>query len=187
MRDLDRTIENLLAGLRDAEPPTGMHHRILDAMVAGQGTDYRSRRLLHPAVAMSLACTLAITIWVQHHRHLPANLRSYTTNVDVPRTKPPQTVTDRTPSEPRRTTSRALLKPTHASEVSYAQENPGFPAPALPLTEQEKLLLHLAHRNDAQDMNLLNPNVQAQQSAKATQQFQQFFGMDSNEMRSESE
>jgi hypothetical protein len=57
----------------------------------------------------------------------------------------------------------------------------------LPLTPQEKLLLRLAHRNDAQDMNLLNPNVQAQQSAKATQQFQQFFGMDSNEMRSESE
>jgi hypothetical protein len=36
-------------------------------------------------------------------------------------------------------------------------------------------------------MTLLNRDVQAQQSAKATQQFQQFFGMDSNEMRSESE
>jgi hypothetical protein len=57
----------------------------------------------------------------------------------------------------------------------------------LPLTEQEKLLLHLAHRNDAQDMNLLNPDVQAQQSAKATQQFQQFFGMNADQMRSESE
>jgi hypothetical protein len=57
----------------------------------------------------------------------------------------------------------------------------------LPLTEPEKLLLRIAHRNDAQDLNLLNPNLQAQQSAKATQQFQQFFGIDSNEMRSESE
>jgi hypothetical protein len=57
----------------------------------------------------------------------------------------------------------------------------------LPLTGQEKLLLRLAHRNDAQDMTLLNRDVQAQQSAKATQQFQQFFGMDTNEMRSESE
>jgi hypothetical protein len=55
------------------------------------------------------------------------------------------------------------------------------------LTEQEKLLLRLAHRNDAPDMNLLNRDVQAQQSAKATQQFQQFFGMDDNQMRSESE
>jgi len=57
----------------------------------------------------------------------------------------------------------------------------------LPLTGQEKLLLRLAHRNDAQDMNLLNPDVQAEESAKATQQFQQFFGMDAHETRSESE
>jgi len=187
MKDPDRTIENLLAGLRDAEPPPGMHRRIVDAMLAGRATVYSSRPRLQPAIAISLACALAITIWIQHHRHIPANLRSYTTNVDVPRTKPPQTAADRTPRELRRSTSRALLKPTHASEVSYEEESPGFPAPALPLTEQERLLLRLAHRNDAQDMNLLNPNVQAQQSAKATQQFQQFFGMDTNEMRSESE
>jgi hypothetical protein len=67
------------------------------------------------------------------------------------------------------------------------KESPGFPAPPLPLTEQEKQLLRLVHHNDAHDMTLLNRDVQAQQSAKATQQFQQFFGMDSNEMRSESE
>ena len=184
MKDPDRTIENLLAGLRDAEPPPGMHHRILDATIAAPATVNRSRRLFRPAIAVSLACTLVITIWVQHHRHLPASLRSYTTNVEAPRMKPPQTAADRTP---RRTTSRVLLRPTHANEVSYAKESPGFPAPPLPLTEQEKLLLRIAHRNDAHDMNLLNPVAQAQQSAKTTQQFQEFFGIDSNEMRSESE
>jgi hypothetical protein len=178
MKDPDRTIENLLAGLRDAEPPPGMHHRILDAMVARRATTHSPRRLLHPAIAMSLACALALTIWVQHHRHIPTNLRSYTTNVDAPRTKPPQMVANTTPREPRRSTSRVLLRST---------QTPGFPAPPLPLTQQEKLLLRLAHRNDAQDMTLLNPNVQARQSAKATQQFQQFFGMNANEMRSESE
>jgi hypothetical protein len=178
MRDPDRTIENLLAGLRNAEPPPGMHHRILDAMAARRATTRNPRRLLHPAIAMSLACALAITIWVQHHRHIPANLKSYTTNVDAPRTKPPRTVVHRTPREPRRSTLTVMLRPT---------QTPGFPAPPLPLTQQEKLLLRLAHRTDAPDMNLLNPNVQAQQSAKATQQFQQFFGMDNDQMRSESE
>jgi hypothetical protein len=178
MKDPDRTIENLLAGLRDSEPPPGMHHRILDAIVAGRATTYSSRRLLHSAIAMSLTCAFAITIWVHHHRHIPAPLRDYTTNVDVPRTKPPQTVAHRTPREPRRSTSTIMLRPT---------QTPGFLAPPLPLTEQEKLLLRLAHRNDARDMNLLNPNVQAQQAAKATQQFQQFFGIDNDQMRSESE
>jgi hypothetical protein len=178
MKDPDRTIENLLAGLRDAEPSPGMHHCIFDAMVAGRATTHSSRRLLHPAIVVSLACALAITIWVQHQRHIPTNLRSYTTNVAAPRTKPPHTVAESTPREARRSTSRVLLRPT---------QTPGFPAPPLPLTQQEKLLLRLAHRNDALDMTLLNPNVQAQQSAKATQQFQQFFGMNADQMRSESE
>jgi hypothetical protein len=178
MKDLDRTIENLLAGLRDAEPPSGMHHRILDAMVARRPTAYGSRWLLHSAVAMSLACALAITIWVPRHRRIPTNPSSYTTNVDAPRTKPPQPVAGIKPREPQRSTSRVLLRPT---------QTPGFPAPPLPLTEQEKLLLRLAHRNDAPEMNLLNPVAQAQQSAKATQQFQQFFAMDTDQMRSESE
>ena len=178
MKDPDRTIENLLAGLRDAEPPPGMHHRILDAMVACRVTTHSPRRLLHPAIAIPLACGLAITIWVRPHRDTPANLGGYTTNADGPRTKPPQTVAGRAPREPRRSASRVLLRPT---------KTPGFPAPPLPLTEQEKLLLRLAHRNDAQDMNLLNPDVQAQQSAKATQQFQQFFGMNADQMRSENE
>ena len=133
MKDPDRTIENLLAGLRDAEPPPGMHHRILDAMVARRATAYRSRRLLHPAIAMSLACALAITIWVQHHRHIPANLRSYTTNVDAPRTKPAQTVAIKTPREPRRSASRVLLRPTHASEVSYAEADPRLPCSTIAL------------------------------------------------------
>jgi HAMP domain-containing protein len=178
MKDLDQTIEKLLAGLRDAEPPPGMHHRILDAMVAPRATAYRSRRLLHSAVAVWLACALAITIWVTHHQNITTNLRRDTTNVDAPPTKPPQTVAGVTPHEPRKSTSRALLRTT---------QTPGFPAPPLPLTEQEKLLLRLAHRNDAQDMNLLNPDAQAQQSAQATQQFQQFFEMNDNQMRSESE
>ncbi|MEA3005047.1 MAG: hypothetical protein QOI94_316 [Acidobacteriaceae bacterium] len=178
MKDPDRTIESLLAGLRDAEPPPGMHHRILDAMIARRATTHSPRRLLLLAVALSLSCALAITIWVQHHRHMPANLRSYTATVYAPRTKPSRMVAGITPREPRRSTSRVLLRPT---------QTPGFPAPPLPMTEQEKLLLGLAHRNDAQDMNLLNPVAQAQQSAKATQQFQQFFGMDTEQMRSESE
>src|ERR1700730_8960449 len=108
MKDPDRTIQNLLAGLRDAEPSPGMHHRILDAMAAGPATAYRSRPRLQPAIAISMACALAISIWVQPHRHIPGNLRSYTTSVEARRTKPPQTAADRTPREPRRTTSRAL-------------------------------------------------------------------------------
>jgi hypothetical protein len=178
MKDADRTIESLLAGLRDAEPPPGMHHRILDAMPARRATAYQSRRLLPSAIALSLASALAIMFWVPHHRRIPTNPRRYTANVDAPPTKPRQMVAKITPREPRRSISRVSLRPARPT---------GFPAPPLPLTGQEKLLLRLAHRNDAQDMNLLNPQAQAQLSAKTTKQFQQFFGMDNDQMRSESE
>ena len=199
MKDPDRTIEHLLAGLRDAEPPPGMHHRILDAMVARQATAHSSRWLLHPALATSLACALAITMsltgWTHHRRPTPANLSSHTTNVDAQQTKAQQTAAHKTPNELLalstrwRTASRVSLRPTQPREYSDQEEarTAGFPAPPLPLTGQEKLLLRLAHRNDAQDMNLLNPDVQAEESAKAIQQFQQFFGMDAHETRSESE
>ena len=62
-----------------------------------------------------------------------------------------------------------------------------FPAPPLPLTEQERLLLRLAHRGDSDDMAILNPDVRAAQTAKATEQFQQFFDINATEMRSQSE
>jgi hypothetical protein len=63
----------------------------------------------------------------------------------------------------------------------------GFPAPPLPLTEQERMLLRVARRDDAKNKALLNPDLQAAQSAKNTEQFQRFFEIDAKEMRSESE
>jgi hypothetical protein len=57
----------------------------------------------------------------------------------------------------------------------------------LPLTEQERLLLRLAHRDDVQSVAILNPDLQAAASAEAAEQFQQFFGIEAKEMRNKSE
>ena len=78
MRDADRTIERLLAGLRDAEPPGGMERRILEALdgmgareVAASASLWR--RPLRPAIAMLLACTviLMVAFTVQQRKHVP--------------------------------------------------------------------------------------------------------------------
>ena len=55
MRDADRTIERLLAGLRDAEPPAAMEPRILEALDDGGSRGGSLRVALAPAVA-SGAC-----------------------------------------------------------------------------------------------------------------------------------
>jgi hypothetical protein len=76
---------------------------------------------------------------------------------------------------------------THTVPAVRETQEASFPPPPLPLTEQERLLLRLAHRGDAQNMALLNPDVRAEQTAKATEQFQQFFAINAEEMRSQSE
>jgi hypothetical protein len=49
------------------------------------------------------------------------------------------------------------------------------------------LLLRLAHRRNPEDTAILNPAVQAAQSTKANEQFQQFFRMNATEMRNQIE
>ena len=50
-----------------------------------------------------------------------------------------------------------------------------FPAPPLPLTGQEKLLLRLAHRNDPEALGALTPEKRAAEQAQDTIAFQDFF------------
>jgi hypothetical protein len=198
MRDADETIQRLLAGLRDAEPSAGMQRRILEAMEAREAAAaaplwrrLRSSWRLHPA-AMSLASgvvatgALIVAIAVHQHWSVPADTRSHV-NTAVGRTTQPEAVAQKAPIMPRRLASRgSLRRPGEVSAVPQTQAA-SFPAPPLPLTEQERLLLRLAHRRDPEDTAILNPAVQAAQSAKATEQFQQFFTIDATQMRSQIE
>ncbi len=206
MRDAERTIERLLAGLRDAEPPGGMEHRILEALdgmgareVAASASLWRRR--LRPVLAMLLACAviLMVAFRFQQRKHVPGQAL-------VP-LKP----TEGLNGAPNIVSSlRVGQKPQHAAGDQRVQSNgaavrhsppkrsqdapavgetqtASFPAPPLPLTEQERLLLRLGHRGDAGATTILNPDVRAAQTAKATEQFQQFFAINATEMRSQSE
>lgn len=189
MKDADGTIERLLAGLRDAEPPGGMERRILEAL-GGMETRKMaaSASLWLPAMALLLACAviLVAAIMVRQPRHAPADL-GHTTSADVRPATRPELVTQKAATGPRRTTSRVVLRRPHEVPAAKETEAASFPAPPLPLTEQERMLLRLAHRGDAENMTMLNPDVRAAQTAKATEQFQQFFEINAQEMRSQSE
>jgi hypothetical protein len=197
MRDADGTIEKLLAGLRDAEPPTGIERRILNALEGMEAREAPTlaslwRRpvwpwWLRPAWAMPLACAVMLIVAVtgHQHRHAPLVVRSPSPGSDVHEAA----VAQRPTIMPRRMDARVPVRRprTHAVPAVGETQEASFPAPPLPLTEQERLLLRLAHRGDAENMALLNPDVQAQQIAKATEQFQQFFAINAAEMRRQSE
>lgn len=53
---------------------------------------------------------------------------------------------------------------------------PSFPAPPMPLTQQERLLLRIARKVDPVEMAMLDPKVRALQDAEEKAEFQRFFG-----------
>ena len=188
MKNAGETIERVLSGLRVAEPPTGMHRRIHDAMqtheVVGSTASLSWRvwnwRAAVAAGVLAMAALWIVTITVPRHPpeviHLSANRsanRSASRSAGV--------VARQASTPPLAPTRTAIRKPAaHIQPVSY-------PAPPLPLTEQERLLLHLAHSRDANNMAVLNPEMRSAQTAKATIDFQHFFDIDPKEMRSQLE
>jgi hypothetical protein len=211
MRDAERTIERLLAGLRDAEPPGGMEHRILEALDGSRGVAASFslwRRPLRPVLAMLFACAviLMVAFTVQQRKHVPGQslvpLKPHGTpgqeknglngapnifsSLRVGQ-KPDYATADERVRPPRRTTSGVPVKHAQDGPAVGETQAASFPAPPLPLTEQERLLLRLAHRGDSGTTAILNPDARAAQTAKAAEQFQQFFAINATEMRSQSE
>jgi hypothetical protein len=164
MRDDDVLLEKVLAGLRDAEPSPGFERRILARIDGVDARQVRRANWLRPVIA--LACTLIAAVFVHDFRHVPAGVPAPVTIV----------------------ASKAIEResvPPPARRILTRPRPQYHPAPSLPLTEQEKLLLRLAHRPD--DATILNPDVRTAQSARATAEFQHFFQMDDAEMRSQLE
>jgi hypothetical protein len=198
MNEADQAIAALLGRLREAEPSAGLERRILTALaMREQQISESPRHLLHVsrswqlAGAVSLAglillATCLVFLPEKSSKIAPKAQRSSGVK-DRPAQRNPWL--PESGSAAKQVVLRASRKPHHAQESS-AEENVGrtsFPAPPLPLTEQEKLLLRLARRNDPKDRTLLNPELRAAQAAKSTQQFQQFFAIDATEMRSQLE
>jgi hypothetical protein len=189
MRDADQTIKMLMTGLRDAEPPTGMQSRILEALElhATVSPGLLKSWRLRPSVAMAfvgaavLTAVLAVAIRIYQPSHGAANTTRQVTHGDARQGARPVTTAVKMSAGLRRKAPRgSATRPRESEPASY-------PAPPMPLTEQERLLLRLAHRHDVQSVAILNPDLQAAESAEAAKQFQQFFGIDAKEMRNESE
>jgi hypothetical protein len=192
MRDADRTIERLLAGLRDAQPPGGMERRILEALGGAGAREVASvplwRRRLRPAIAMLLACTviLIVAFTVQQRKHVPGQQFVPLKPTEGLNGAPNISSSLRVGQKPQKIRShRGAI--SRISPAGGETRTASFPAPPLPLTEQEQLLLRLAHRGDADNLAILNPDARAAQTAKAAEQFQQFFAINAKEMRSQSE
>jgi hypothetical protein len=59
---------------------------------------------------------------------------------------------------------------------SIAMGAASHPAPPMPLTEQERLLLRIVHKGDPVEMAMLDPMQRASRNAEERAEFQRFFG-----------
>ncbi len=77
----------------------------------------------------------------------------------------------------RRTKARgeSLVSDSDAAAL-HEMRAASYPAPPMPLTEQEKLLLRVVHQGDPVEVAMLNPEMRAKQDAEGKAEFQKFFG-----------
>ncbi len=192
MTDPEHDLATILAALSSTEPPPGLNRRILENLANRQPAATRSGRRpprllrvprpLRIAAALPLAAALVLALASLHsHRHAaPATLSSA-----VPRPTPSVAaslppIPSCCPSQQGRDSlqfASSHREPRRAKPSATAPppELASFPAPPLPLTPQEKLLLRVAHARNPQQSPALNPALRASLAARDDESFQIFF------------
>ncbi|ADV84401.1 hypothetical protein [Terriglobus saanensis] len=192
MNHSEEAVDKILAALRNAESPPGMELRILRELQHQEAI--RSQRGNWPtwlslpgarslafgtAFAGLFVVVLMIPTLVRLRHPRPASRQTATaTPLPAPaRSNSPA----QPPSAPRLQSSQkpkghktAIVHPEDAQALE-AMRAPSQPAPPLPLTEQEKLLLRIAHKGDPQQLAMLNTQLRLQEEKEEKADFQNFF------------
>ncbi|GGG71725.1 hypothetical protein [Edaphobacter dinghuensis] len=195
MRDPDQLIEKVLAGLRDAEAPAEMERRILDAVQsrAMASTRWNWLTTLPPWIAVKPVAyvgavagiaALVLTIPAFHQRHhaptqsakaIPSAPLPPIHSTAVAANAEPQRVTIVTRS-PRRMNPRRLEAIDPEESLAMREVNaPSRPAPPLPLTEQEKLLVRFVRAHTPEELAAIDPAKWAAQDEQRRAEFDRFF------------
>ncbi len=203
MKNSGDAIERVLAGLRDVEVPAGLERRILDGLErrTSRPTDAGWRwfgPVWRGVPARYTACGVVAAGVVVFALTLPIVRRiedgsvqskmGVTPTVSVPAhsvvaVKEAEIVSHETGVRTVKTdVARANLEragdSVGDSEGSVAESEMramSFPAPPMPLTEEERLLLRLAHKNDLVELAMLDPKLRELRDAEEEAEFQRFF------------
>lgn len=169
MSHWDSDIDQTLAGLRNAAPPADLESRILARLQATPIPRPRSPRTALWLLAIPAFAALLLVIRLAHHHPSALLVLSYTApHLSTPTLQPaPSPAPPRPPAKTRHTLATARATPA-ALTVS-------FPAPEAPLTNQELLLLRLAHRPTPGTLAIFDPHVREQRAQLAAADFKEFF------------
>ena len=184
-------IERVLGALRSAEPAAGMEQRINAALLRAGDEVFpmppRWTWLRFPQLAglatVLLAGVLLSLHTLRHHASgavqvraaIPAARSLQHVRVSaVAKAQGTAVETSAAHSRSRAHTARSFAAKGSLSAVQ-AQQEQGFPAPPLPLTEQERLLVRLVHRDDPVQLSQLTPSAREADVQRDREQVREFF------------
>ncbi len=196
----DEAIQQVLAGLRDCEAAAGMERRILEAVrdrpSARPAANWGGLRpVAHWAAMWPLAGGLVLVVisvslsFFLIHRtgHSPTRLSVQAARAESVSPAASGKIAEENGSKTiARTRGNAAAQKrvrANAGDLVILRDmrTPSHPAPEAPLTEEEKLLLRIAHRGNAEEFALLNPEMQARQDAQIEADFQRFVAQSNNQ------
>lgn len=182
MNNSDEAVDKVLQGLRNAEAPTGMDQRILKRIDGHAAMLEERGRPARPWSKQAFAlCGIAavVVVWLTSALtfgrdptvdRFPIDKGTLTRSASL---HAQDARNDRASSHPKPArTSVRHLEPHLAVSVTKVAS---FPAPPMPLTEQERLLLSIVHKGDPEQVAMLHPRILDPQTAKEKTDFQEFF------------
>jgi hypothetical protein len=205
MKEPEEAIERVLAGLRSTSAPIGMDRRIMDALGTRASVRSRwdwlrwSLASVHPgttqftnwSVGVGVVCVVVLTVTANYRStHVDSPSKRISISVATIPAVASVVATNSSQATPFRLgVGRAkAAKPERKASVwkagvagdseSLAEEEMlavSHPPPPMPLTEQEKLLLRIAHKDDPLEVAALNPAVRATRYEEEKAEVQRFF------------
>jgi hypothetical protein len=196
----EEAIQQVLAGLRDCEAAAGMERRILEAVrdraSARSAASWGGLRPLSHWCAMwplggglvLVVISVSLSFFLIHRTgHSPTRSPVQSARAESVSPAASGKVAEENGTKTiARTRGNAATRKrvrTNASDLAILRDMraPSHPAPEAPLTEEEKILLRIAHTGNAEEFALLNPEMQARQDAQIEADFQRFVAQSNNE------
>jgi hypothetical protein len=193
----DDAMEKVLAGLREVEAPVGMERRILERLEnvaeVRSGVGWRAMWLGRPWLSVALGCGVVaaviavVTAIPAVHRRGPVSVRGSDAEAKVVAGREAVVENTRGSVEKKQVWGGVgSVSSKRQPEVGGAQGDEdvmamsemraaSFPAPPMPLTDEERLLLRMVHRGDPVELAMLDPKLEALRDAEEKADFQRFF------------
>ncbi len=192
-------IDRVLQALRDVETPANLESRVMDALaqraaVQHQPSWYRffagSPIWLRTAAALAGLCVAGFLIVIVTRTPQPPRMasgerprRASTPPIPLLASQAPAgfpaphspSISARTADRNHRHTPRPTSTPAVVDLATAEANAPSLPAPPLPLTRQERLLLRFARRSRTEEYALLTPEFRAREYAAERAAFRAYF------------